>query len=119
MNQSSYIIFHNPRCSKSRLALELLHENGIEPDIFEYLKMPMDHSLLKDTCNLLGKRPKEILRTKEDEYKALSIDFDNDDQVIDAIINFPKILERPIVVKKEVKAIIGRPPENILDFLDN
>lgn len=110
---SEYTIFHNPRCSKSRQTFELLTANGIEPNVYEYLTEPMNSEGLKCVFKALGKKPKDVLRTKEDEYKALTIDFDNDDQVIEAIIANPKILERPIVMKGD-KAIIGRPPENVL-----
>lgn len=112
---SEYTIFHNPRCSKSTATFELLTANGIEPEVFEYLVEPMQKQQLISLFKALGKSPKDVLRTKEDEYKALSINFNNDTEVIDAIIAHPKILERPIVVKGD-KAIIGRPPENVLEL---
>ena len=118
MSQSQYTIFHNPRCSKSRLTLELLKENGIEPIIFDYLKTPMEVDVLKSIFIALGKRPRDLLRTKEEDYRNLSIDFENDLAVIEAIIAHPKILERPIVIKDEKKAAIGRPPENILQLIN-
>lgn len=114
---SEFTIFHNPKCSKSRKTLELLTENGITPNIVEYLKDDLSEALLKSIFSALGKAPKEVLRTKEEDYLALEIDFNNDQDVIKAIINFPKILERPIVVKGE-KAVIGRPPENVLLLLN-
>lgn len=118
MKQSEYTIFHNPRCSKSRLTLEILKENGIEPIIFEYLKTPMKAEQLRGMFQALGKKPKDVLRVNEDDYKRLSINFDDDDAVIDAIISFPKILERPIVIKDNEKtAVIGRPPENVLKII--
>lgn len=117
MSQSLYTIFHNPRCSKSRLTLELLKENGVEPEVFEYLKEPMNADGLRSVFEALGKRPKDLLRIKEDEYKALTGDFNDDSAVIDAIIAHPKILERPIVIKEGKKAIVGRPPENVLELI--
>lgn len=112
---SEYTIFHNPRCSKSRETFELLTANGVEPEVFEYLNEPMKKEQLESLFKALGKSPKDVLRTKEDEYKVLSIDLNNDVEVIEAIIAHPKILERPIVIKGD-KAIIGRPPENVLEL---
>lgn len=111
-------IYHNPRCSKSRQTLELLQSKGVEPKVFEYLKEPMNKSQLEDLFKALDKKAKDVLRTKEEEYKALSINFDDDSQVIEAIISHPKILERPIVITSDGKAAIGRPPENVLALLD-
>lgn len=111
-------IYHNPRCSKSRQTLELLQSKGVEPKVFEYLKEPMNKSQLEDLFKALDKKAKDVLRTKEEEYKALSINFDDDSQVIEAIISHPKILERPIVITSDGKAAIGRPPENVIALLD-
>lgn len=112
-------IYHNPRCSKSRQTLELLQDKGIEHKVFEYLKEPMNKSQLEDLFKALDKKAKDVLRTKEEEYKALSINLDDDSQVIEAIISHPKILERPIVISSDGKAAIGRPPENVLALLDS
>lgn len=112
-------IYHNPRCSKSRQTLDLLQSKGVEPKVFEYLKEPMNKSQLEDLFKALDKKAKDVLRTKEEEYKALSINFDDDSQVIEAIISHPKILERPIVITSDGKAAIGRPPENVLALLDS
>ncbi len=112
---SEYIIFHNPRCSKSRATFELLTANGIEPEVFEYLEEPMNKEGLEYLFQALGKKPKDVLRVKEDEYKELTLDLNNDHEVIAAIITHPKILERPIVMKGD-KAIIGRPPENVFEL---
>lgn len=114
---SEFTIYHNPRCSKSRQTLKLLEEKGVEPKVFEYLKEPMKVEQLEDLFRALEMKPKDVLRTKEEEYKALNIDFDNDEEVINAIIEFPKILERPIVLASTGKAAIGRPPEQILEIL--
>jgi len=108
-------IFHNPRCSKSRETLELLTSQGINPEIILYLEEELSADQLAGVFKALAKAPKDVLRTKEKEYKALTIDFNNADEVIAAIIKTPKILERPIVVNGN-KAIIGRPPENVLEL---
>lgn len=112
----SVIIIHNPRCSKSRQTMELLHGNGVDPEIIEYLNGELSEALLRKAIKALGKKPKELLRTKEDEFKALNLNVDDDEAVIEAIVSHPKILERPIVIKGD-KAAVGRPPENVLDIL--
>ncbi len=112
---SDYTIFHNPKCSKSRATLELLFGHGVEPEIILYLEEALEAKLLADTFKALGKEPKDVLRTKEKEYKSLNIDFNNAEEVIAAIIKTPKILERPIIVMGN-KAVIGRPPENVLEL---
>lgn len=109
---SEIILIHNPKCSKSRKTLELLNEKNIELKIIKYLEEPLSVDLLTRLISALAMKPKDVLRTKEEEYKALSLDLDNDEQVINAIIKTPKILERPIVMKNNM-AVIGRPPENI------
>lgn len=111
-------IYHNPRCSKSRQTLELLHQQGIEPDIIEYLKTPPSKAELKRVLKLLGISARELLRTKEAEYKELGLDKTgvNENAIIDAMIAHPKLMERPIVVKNN-KAAIGRPPEQVLEIL--
>ncbi len=106
-------IVHNPHCSKSREALKLIESHGHEPKIIDYLKGELTSELLENIVRLLKIHPREIIRTKEDEYKTLSIDINDGNEVIAAIVKHPKLLERPIVIKGD-KAIIGRPPENIL-----
>lgn len=112
-------IYHNPKCSKSRQALELLKEKGYDPDVIEYLKTPPDAATLKQLLEKLGIGPRQVLRTKEAEYRELGLDDTglSDDQIIDAIVNTPKLLERPIVVRGN-QAAIGRPTEAILPLLD-
>jgi arsenate reductase len=105
-------IYHNPRCSKSRQTLALLQSKGIEPQIIEYLKAPLTEAELVEVFAALDIRPKEVLRTKEDVYKELEVNWEDDRAVIKAILDHPNLLERPIVVKGE-KAVIGRPPENV------
>ena len=108
-----FIIYHNPRCSKSRQTLQLLREAGIEPTIVEYLKTPLAKEELKNISQLLGLRPKDFVRKGESDFKDnyLSRILEDDDKIIDAMLLFPKIIERPIVVSGK-EAVIGRPPEN-------
>ena len=111
-------IYHNPRCSKSRQTLELLRSRGLEPDIVEYLKTPPGKSELSGILALLGMGPRELMRKKEAEYKANGLDGGglSDDQLLDAMIEYPVLIERPIVLANG-KAAIGRPPENVLEIL--
>lgn len=111
-------IYHNPRCSKSRQTLQLLQDQGIDPDVVEYLKTPPDKATLGQILDMLGLEPRELMRTKEKEYKALQLDDPSlsRDQLIDAMIANPKLIERPIVIQNG-KAAIGRPPEKVLDIL--
>ena len=115
---STVVIYHNPRCSKSRATLQLLEERGLEPLIIEYLNQPPSAGQLRQILDLLRKTPREIMRRKEAEYEANDLDDPNlsDDQLIAAITKNPKLLERPIVLANG-KAAIGRPPENVLHIL--
>ena len=111
------IIHHNPRCSKSRQALALLKENGVEPEVVEYLKKPMDEAALRGLLTKLGLKAHDILRTKEDEYKQLGLSPDTpEEEILAAILQHPILLERPIIVKGN-SAVIGRPPENVHELL--
>ena len=111
---NEYIIYHNPRCSKSRQTLQLLRDAGIEPTIVEYLKTPLVKGQLRNISQLLGLRPKDFVRKIENDFKNndLSRFLEDDEKIIDAMLSFPKIIERPIVVSGG-KAVIGRPPENV------
>jgi arsenate reductase len=111
-------IYHNPRCSKSRQTLELLQAQGVEPEVVEYLKTPPDKATLQRILDMLGLEPRQLMRTKEEEYKAQGLDDPKltREQLIDAMIATPKLIERPIVIK-DGKAAIGRPPEKILEIL--
>jgi len=112
-------IYHNPRCSKSRQTLAILEENGVKPEIVLYLDQHLDKATLKSLINKLGLNgPRELIRKGEDAYKQMSLSDSalDDEALIDAIIQAPKLLERPIVVKGN-KAVIGRPPENVLNLL--
>ena len=111
-------IFHNPRCSKSRQTLQLLQDQGVEPEVVEYLKTPPDKATLKRILKMLSLEPRQLMRTKEKEYKEQGLDNPDlsQDQLIDAMIATPKLIERPIVIKNG-KAAIGRPPESVLEIL--
>src|SRR3546814_6248817 len=108
-------IYHNPRCSKSRAALELLRERGVEPEVIEYLKSPPDALELKSLLDLLGLSPRQLIRSKEPLYRELGLDDTtlDDDALIRAMVENPILIERPIVVT-DGKAALGRPPEAVL-----
>ena len=110
-------IYHNNRWRKSRETLQLLRDNGHEPNVIEYLKTPPNVNELTNICKTLGKRPKDIIRKGEQENKKLNINkLDEDDVLLKAMVRHPKLIERPIVIRGE-KGIIGRPPENVLKFI--
>lgn len=113
------VIYHNPRCSKSRETLALLREHGVEPTIVEYLKTPPDAAQLGDILARLGMRAREIIRTDDPDFRALQLDgeADEDAQLIAAMIEHPQMIQRPIVVAGE-RAALGRPPESVLALLD-
>ncbi|MGW8229355.1 MAG: arsenate reductase (glutaredoxin) [Gammaproteobacteria bacterium] len=111
-------IYHNPRCSKSRQTLQLLQEHEIEPEVVEYLETPPDKTTLRKILKQLGLSPRDLIRRKENEYKEKQLDDPSltDDQLIDAMVKYPKLIERPIVVTDK-GAAIGRPPEKVLEVL--
>ena len=112
-------IWHNPRCSKSRNTLELLNEKGVEVEIVKYLDTPPNKEELKEMLKMLNISARELMRTKEDIYKELNLkDENSEDKLIDAMVENPKLIERPIVIK-DGKAAIGRPIENIIDLLES
>lgn len=114
----SVTIYHNPRCTKSRQTLELLEKRGIKPKIVEYLVNPPSETELKRLLKLLGISPRELLRTKEEEYKKAKLDKPDvtDAEIVRAIVKYPRLMERPIVVAGN-KAALGRPPENVLKII--
>ena len=115
---SEISIYHNPRCSKSRQTLQLLQEKGIEPTVVEYLKNVPSEDDIKTLLTKLGfTSARELMRTKEDDYKQQSLASEtNEDKLIAAMVATPKLIERPIVVKGE-NARIGRPPESVLEII--
>jgi len=113
----SVVIYHNPRCSKSRATLALLGEHGIEADIVEYLQSPPSVEELARILDMLGKQPQELMRRGEEEYKAYIAGRDlNRAEAIALMVAHPKLIERPIVVNGD-KAAVGRPPEAVLNIL--
>ncbi|MEW7979818.1 MAG: arsenate reductase (glutaredoxin) [gamma proteobacterium symbiont of Phacoides pectinatus] len=111
-------IYHNPRCSKSRQTLQLLREHGVEPEITEYLKSPPERETLERILDMLGLEPRELMRTKEPEYREYNLDDPalSRDELIRAMLKHPRLIERPIVVR-DGRAAIGRPPERVLELL--
>ena len=111
-------IYHNPKCSKSRQTLELLSAKGITPTIIEYIKSPPTLEKLKEILSQLGIAPLDLMRTKEDIYKELELGILSlsDKDLIDLMVEHPILIERPIVIANG-KAVLGRPPEQVLDIL--
>ena len=111
-------ILHNPRCSKSREALALLQQQALQVEVIEYLKTPLTADELAALLGKLGIPARQLLRSKEDEYKQLGLDDMSlsEQQLIDAMAQQPKLIERPVIIKGN-KAVIGRPVSNILSLL--
>lgn len=112
-------LYHNPRCSKSRGALQALHERGVEPVVVPYLDQPPGVDELRRLLGMLGIGARELLRTGEEEYRALGLDDPglDEDALIAAMAAHPRLIERPIFVHGE-RAVVGRPPERVLELLD-
>jgi arsenate reductase len=111
-------IYHNPRCTKSRQTLALLEERGIKPKVIEYLITPPTEAELKRLLKLLGITARELLRRKEVEYERAGLDRADvtDAEIVRAMVKYPRLIERPIVVSGN-KAALGRPPENVLKII--
>ena len=111
-------IFHNPRCSKSRATLALLEQNGVTPEVIEYLKTPPSTAELRSILEMLGLAPRDLMRKNEDAYKSVGLNDTSlgNDALIAAMVANPILIERPIVVANG-KAAVGRPPENVLEIL--
>jgi arsenate reductase len=111
-------LYHNPRCSKSRGALELLEARGLTPTVVRYLETPLSATQIKALLGKLGISARQLLRSGEEEYKTLNLADTSlsEQQLIDAIAAHPKLMERPILEVGD-KAVIGRPPENVLELL--
>ena len=113
-------LYHNPRCSKSRGALELLQERGVSPRVVAYLETPPGVEDLRSLVAMLGVPARELVRTGEPEYAALGLADPTmtDERLIAAMAAHPKLIERPIFIH-EGRAVIGRPPERVLELLDS
>jgi len=115
---SSVTIYHNPRCSKSRTALALLEEKGVKPEVVFYLETPPDAATLKKLLRKLGMTAGDLVRRGEEDFKAAGLGPDStDEELLAAMARYPKLIERPIVVKGN-KAVLGRPPEKVLALID-
>ncbi|MBU0720340.1 arsenate reductase (glutaredoxin) [bacterium] len=115
MNQIT--IWHNPRCSKSREALSILEENDCEKEVVQYLQTNPSKEQIKNILKMLGLKPRELMRIKEDIYKELHLKDETDDEkLIEAMAKNPKLIERPVIIKGD-KAIIGRPTSIVAEFI--
>jgi len=115
---SEIAIYHNPRCSKSRQTLALLEDSGVAPTVILYLEPPLSVAELKEVLAKLGMAPRDLMRKGEAEYKDNNLQDQSlsDADLLAAMARFPKLIERPIVIKGD-KAKIGRPPESVLELL--
>jgi len=115
---SDFIIYHNPRCSKSRQTLEILNDHDVDIEIVLYLENPPSEDEIASILIKLGLNSRDIIRKGEDEYKLLDLKDQNltENELITFMSKNPKLIERPIVVKAD-KAVIGRPPENVLSII--
>ena len=112
-------IWHNPRCSKSRAAIEILESNDCEAEVINYLETTPTKDEITTALTMLGMNPRDLMRTKEDIYKELNLkDEDDYDKLVDAMVQNPKLIERPVIFKGN-QAIIGRPTESIAKFLNS
>ena len=111
------IIWHNPKCSKSREALKLLEEKGEKFEVFKYLDTPPSREAIVELLSKLGISARELMRTKEDIYKELGLaKVSDEEKLIDALAEYPKLIERPIVIEGN-RAVIGRPVEKVVQFI--
>lgn len=113
---SEWKIYHNPKCSKSRDTLKLLRENGIEPEVVEYLKNPPTREELKKMIEIFEGPAHLLVRTTEDLYRELKFDLSSENEIVENLARHPALLERPFVVTPTA-ATLGRPPENVLRYL--
>ncbi|MCB1147029.1 MAG: arsenate reductase (glutaredoxin) [Leptospiraceae bacterium] len=111
---SKVVIYYNPRCRKSREALQIIKDRGIEPEIRYYLEEPPTQAELSEILRQIGKKPRDTFRKSEPLYKDLGLKNKDlsDDDLLDYLIQYPILIERPIVVKGQ-RAVLGRPPEDI------
>jgi len=111
-------VFHNPNCSKCRLTMDILNDKGVDTTVVEYLNTPPNKDELNEILNLLGVEPRELMRKHEAPYAENNLDNTEltRDQLIQAMMDHPILIERPIIINGN-KATIGRPPEKVLDIL--
>jgi len=114
---ADYTIYHNPRCSKSRNTLALLQSSGVEPEIVLYLETPPTARQLRELIRKLGISAAELVRRGEEEFKSCGLGKESSEaELIEAMTSHPRLIERPIVVKGR-RAVLGRPPENVLQLI--
>lgn len=112
---SDYRIYHNPRCRKSRETLLLLQEHGEDPEVILYLENAPDMESIRELLSMLGMQASELVRKGESTYKELDLKGASQEELIDAMAKHPILIERPIVIKGD-RAVLGRPPENVLNL---
>ncbi len=112
------IVWHNPRCSKSRQAVSLLREHGIEPEILEYLKEPPSAEELDAVLRMLDMEPRDLMRRKEKEYRELGLKDESlsRDRLVAAMVGHPRLIERPVAISGD-RAVLGRPTETVLELI--
>lgn len=112
------LLYHNPSCSKSRAALQLLRDRGVEPTLVPYLETPPTVEALRELIGMLGVAPRQLLRTGEAEFAELDLGSEatTDEDMLEAMAAHPRLIERPIFVRGG-RAVIGRPPERVLELL--
>ena len=111
------VVWHNPRCSKSRNGIKYLDEKGVEYEIRRYLDEPPGKEELRELLKKLGMKPRELMRTKEKIYRELGLkEVEDDEKLIEAMVEHPKLIERPIVIKGD-KAVVARPETKIDEIL--
>ncbi|WP_339846873.1 arsenate reductase (glutaredoxin) [uncultured Halopseudomonas sp.] len=110
-------IYHNPRCSKSRQALALIEEQGEAPEIIDYIKTPLDNASISELLTMLDMSARDLMRKKEDTYKELNLNNPelSEAQLVQALADYPRLIERPIVVRNG-QAVLARPPEKVLEL---
>ena len=116
---ANVLVYHNPVCSKSRGALEILRDRGVETDVVEYLKAPPDRATLERILDHIPDPPAELVR-KDDRFKALGLDpagYQSREQVVDLLLEHPELMQRPVVFHGQ-RAVIARPSEKVLELLD-
>lgn len=120
LDRPDLCLWHNPRCSKSRAALELLTARGVAPRVVHYLDTPPSPGDLRAAVAALGISPRDLLRTGEAEYAQLGLDDRSldDNALIAAMHAHPRLIERPVLLRDDGRGVVGRPPERVLDLLD-
>ncbi len=117
MPDTRYELYHNPNCSKSRSTLKLLNERGIKPKVILYQQANLSKQDIVFLLETLEQTPRELIRSKDALFNTLNLEDASDDVLINAIVEHPDLLQRPILVVDGEKAAIGRPPANVISIL--